>query len=92
MLTGENGIIKQTIMAKEKSKKSQEIENIELAFMSAKMKNTYEILQEDVKNELDNKKYKIAFDGEYYKIMSKETQNEYIFDKYGNKKEKNNAL
>ena len=89
MLTGENGIIKQTIMAKEKSKKSQEIENIELAFMSAKMKNTYEILQEDVKNELDNKKYKIAFDGEYYKIMSKETQNEYIFDKYGNKKEKN---
>ena len=88
-ITGENGILKKAKLAKEISETSNEKESIELAFMSAKMKNSYEILQEDVEKELNEKGYKVIFDGEYYKITTKETKNEYIADKYGNIKEKN---
>lgn len=88
-ITGENGILKKAKLAKEISETSNEKESIELAFMSAKMKNFYEILQEDVEKELNEKGYKVIFDGEYYKITTKETKNEYIADKYGNIKEKN---
>ena len=44
-ITGENGILKKAKLAKEISETSNEKESIELAFMSAKMKNSYEILQ-----------------------------------------------
>ena len=55
-ITGENGILKKAKLAKEISETSNEKESIELAFMSAKMKNSYEILQEDVEKELNNNK------------------------------------
>ena len=75
--------------AKENTEKSKEVENIELAFMSAKIKNSYTISEEILENELNDKQYEVIFDGDYYKIISKETKNKYIFDKYGNEKNNN---
>ena len=75
--------------AKENTEKSKEVENIELAFMSAKIKNSYTISEEILENELNDKQYEVIFDGEYYKIISKETKNKYIFDKYGHEKNNN---
>ena len=44
-ITGENGILKKAKLAKEISETSNEKESIEIAFMSAKMKNSYVILE-----------------------------------------------
>ena len=86
MISGGNGILRKTVEAKENTEKSKEVENIELAFMSAKIENSYTISEEILENELNDQQYEVIFDGDYYKIVSKETKNEYIFDKYGNAK------
>ncbi len=89
MISGGNGILRKTVEAKENTEKSKEVENIELAFMSAKIKSSYTNSEEILENELNDKQYEVIFDGDYYKIISKETKNEYIFDKYGNEKNDN---
>lgn len=84
---GNNGVITHAILAKKDTEKAKEIETIGLAFTSAKMSNSYEIEYEKIAEELNDDEYDVSFDGDYYKIISKETQNEYIFDKQGNIKE-----
>ena len=88
MLTGQNGILNRTAEVKEQTEEAKETENIKLAFMSEKMKSSDTISQENIENELNDQQYEVLFDGEYYKIISKETQNEYVFDKYGSEKKK----
>lgn len=88
MLMGENGILTQANNAKKKSEESKEVESIEVAFLSAQTKNPYEISQEKIEKELNNSNYKVSFDGDYYKVISNDTKNEYIFDQYGNIQEK----
>ena len=91
MLGGENGIIKQAVESKDKTKTGDEKEIVDLAATSAKIENNWgEITEENLVAELTQNigerdvDYKLTTIGDKFKVTYIDTGNSYLVDKDGN--------
>ena len=91
MLGGENGIIKQAVESKYKTKIGDEKERVGLAATAAKTENNWgEITEENLAAELTKNigerdvDYTLTTSGEKFKVTYTDTGNNYLVDKNGN--------